>query len=83
LNVVDHADVYSFGGDNPDGGRQALPWLGWVFVAPHRQHRSNGFQTIEDAQTLEVAAVEDQVNAGQGLQYLAGQVPTAACAMGI
>lgn len=83
LDVVDHADGHVFEVDDAGGVGQAAAGFHGVFVAAYGQHGGDGLEVVEDAEALEVAAVEDQVDAGQGLQDPLGQVAAAAGGVGV
>ena len=68
LDVVDHADGDGSSVDYAGGVGEAVALLHRVFVAADGEYGGDGLEVVEDAEALEIAAVEDQVNALQGLQ---------------
>ena len=83
LDVVDHADGDGASVDDAGGVGQAAALLHRVFVATDSEDRGDGFKVVEDAEALQVAAVEDEVNAVEGLHYLVRQVAPAAGGVGV
>ena len=75
---MNHADGDAPGMDDPRGVRQPLARLPGILVAPHRQNRGDGLQVVEDAQALQVAAVQDEINTVEDAQHYFGQVAAAA-----
>ena len=63
LDVVNHAYGDTACVDHPHGVGQPVARLAGVLVAPHRQHRRDRLQVVENAQALQIAAVQDEVNA--------------------
>ena len=78
LYVVHHANRDSPGPHDSGRLRQPLPVFHRVLVAPHRQHRRNFLEVIENAQAFQVAAVQNQVYAVQRVQRRPRQAASAA-----
>ena len=83
LDVVDHADGDPADVDDTGGVGEAVAGLHGVFVAADSQDGRDGLEVVENADAFQVAAVEDEVDAMQGLEDLVGQVATAAGGVGV
>ena len=83
LDIVNHADGYTFSLNHPGCPGQTVSGFDGVFVASHRQHRRHAFQNVQNSQALQVAAVEYQVYTLKGVQYLRREVFSGAGGVGI
>ena len=83
LDVVNHADGDGSGVDYAGGVGEAVAFLNGVFVATDGEDRGDDLEVVEDAEAFEVAAVQDEVNSGEGLQHFVRQVAATASGVGV
>ena len=65
------------------GVGQPVASLTRVLVAPHSQHGRDGLQVVQDAEAFKVAAVENEVDADQGLHDRGREVAATPCGVGV
>ena len=75
---MDHPDTDAVDLYNTRDVGQTLTRLARVFVPTYRQRRRYLLQTVQNPDAFQVAAVQQQVAAGQRVQNRRGQVPSAA-----